>query len=93
MFFIRRTNLNVPPKQNVETTEQDADWSSALATYIRHNDQLMLESADKMLDVFENDLLLSASFGEFADAADLLRGQDAIPDPDAFLKDALKLPE
>ncbi len=79
--------------QSVETTDQDTDWSSALATYIRHNDQAMLEAADKMLELFESDLLLSTSFGEFADAADLLRGPAAIADPDTFLKDALRLPD
>ena len=46
-----------------------------------------------MLELFESDLLLSTSFGEFADAADLLRGPGAIADPDAFLKDALRLPD
>ena len=64
-----------------------------VANYIRNNDQVLLESADKMLDTFENDLLLSASFTEFCDAADLLWGPDSISDPDQFLKDALKLPE
>lgn len=79
--------------QNVEITDADTDWATSLATYIRHNDQTMLESADKMLDTYENDILLSTSFTEFVDAADLMRGADGISDPEAFLKDALKLPE
>ncbi|OTF72056.1 hypothetical protein BLA29_011434 [Euroglyphus maynei] len=69
----------------------DDDWSQSLINYIRHNDQSLMESADRMLESFENDILPSTSFTEYCDAADLLRGMNAITDPDEFLKDTLRL--
>lgn len=69
----------------------DDDWSQSLINYIRHNDQSLMESADRMLDTFENDILPSASFDEYCDAADLLRGMNAITNPEEFLTDTLRL--
>ena len=44
-------------------------WSASLATYIRNNDQVLLQQADKLLSTFENEYLPVQSFAEFCDVA------------------------
>uniref|UniRef100_A0A2R5LN58 Putative e3 ubiquitin-protein ligase ubr4 n=1 Tax=Ornithodoros turicata TaxID=34597 RepID=A0A2R5LN58_9ACAR len=65
----------------------DESWPTALAEYIRHNDQPMLELGDKLLRHFEEQLLPCQSFAEYCDVMGLL---SEIPDPDAFMQEALR---
>ena len=49
--------------------ESGGSWPVSLAEYIRHNDQIIIEQADKMLSTFEEELIPSESFDEFCDVA------------------------
>lgn len=44
-------------------------WSTSLADYIRHNDQALIESTDRLLQLYQEDLLTCQSFAEFCDVA------------------------
>lgn len=63
-------------------------WTLGLADYIRNNDQQLIESGDKMLRFYEQDLLPSSSFYEFCDVLQLLH---LIPNPDSFFEAAMRL--
>ena len=47
----------------------EGNWPSALAEYIRQNDQALLENAKKVLTTFEEELLPCESLVEFCDVA------------------------
>ena len=64
-------------------------WALSLAEYIRNNDQSLLESGEKLLCFYEQDLLPTQSFYEFCDVIQIL---DIIPEPHHFLENALKIP-
>ncbi|XP_013777424.1 E3 ubiquitin-protein ligase UBR4-like isoform X2 [Limulus polyphemus] len=64
------------------------EWAPAVAEYIRHNDQTLLEAGDKLLRTYEDELLLCQSFMEFCDVVGLL---SSIPDPDSFLQETLQM--
>ena len=59
-----------------------------MAEYIRNNDQPLMESADKLLNFYEEEVLPCTSFTEFCDVLSLLTD---IPDPDDFLQNSLRL--
>lgn len=63
------------------------DWPLTLAEYIRNNDQALIEQGDTLLRTYQEDLLTSASFGEFCDVCGLLA---EVNDPDAFLTATLE---
>ena len=44
-------------------------WPTSLAYYIRNNDQVLLQQADKVISAFEEELLPAESFVEFCDVA------------------------
>lgn len=54
--------------QTVEATENKS-WSVSLADYIRHNDEALLKSSEKMMVTFSEDFLPCTSFEEFCDVA------------------------
>ena len=56
--------------------------------YIRNNSRSLVDNGDKLLKLFEEDILVCESFDEFCDAAGLL---EDIPDPQAFLVRSLAL--
>ncbi|XP_063966800.1 E3 ubiquitin-protein ligase UBR4-like [Lytechinus pictus] len=62
-------------------------WPVNLASYIRNNDEVLLKAGDKLLHMYEEDLLPCESFAEFCDVDGLLVD---IPNPDQFLADTLK---
>jgi len=64
----------------------DGEWPFALSTYFRNNDEDILKGADKILKIFDEDLLPCESLNEMFDAAGLLGD---VPDPNAFIKDVL----
>lgn len=64
----------------------EGNWPSALAEYIRQNDQVLLENAKKVLTTFEEELLPCESLVEFCDVAGLL---EDIPQPDSFIQEVL----
>ncbi len=49
--------------------EPGGSWPAALAEYIRHNDQTLVEQSDAMLSAFEEELVPCESFDEFCDVA------------------------
>ena len=63
------------------------DWPLALAEFIRNNDQKLIENGDKLLSIYQDDLLSSASLMEFCDVMSML---DEITDPDTFLHETLE---
>lgn len=68
--------------------EEDETWSTVLADYIRHNDQQLLENAEKLLQFYEQDLLPCSTFNEFCDLVGLL---DEITDSEQFIVNALQM--
>ena len=65
-----------------------SEWSSALADWIRHNDDALLKSSSKLLTSFQEDLLPATSVDEIADVCGLL---DDIPSPASFLLEVLAM--
>jgi hypothetical protein len=65
-----------------------AEWASALADWIRHNDDSLLKSTSKLLTTFQEDLLPATSVDEIADVCGLL---DDIPSPASFLLEVLAM--
>jgi E3 ubiquitin-protein ligase UBR4 len=61
-------------------------WPVKLAEYIRHNDEANAKAAERIVGTLTDELLPCASFAEFCDAAGLLAD---VPEPDAFLTEAL----
>ncbi len=53
------------------TVESGGSWPASLAEYIRHNDQILIEQADKLLSTFEEEIMPCESFDEFCDVAGL----------------------
>ena len=53
--------------QNVAVGDIDADWPGTVAEYIRHNDEAVLRTTDKLLNAYQNDFLNCGSFDEFCD--------------------------
>ena len=47
--------------------DSDGVWAVMLADYIRANDTFLLESTDKLLAMFEEEVLPCESFHEFCD--------------------------
>lgn len=59
-----------------------------LHSYIRFNDQELLENAEKLLQYYEQDLLPCLTFDEFCDITGLL---SEITNPQQFLVDTLQM--
>ncbi|XP_041369615.1 E3 ubiquitin-protein ligase UBR4-like [Gigantopelta aegis] len=64
------------------TFSSGVSWSSALAEYIRHNDRPVLDSCEKILGLYQTEMLPCESFGEFLDMIGLL---SEISDPTEFI--------
>ncbi|CAG9835872.1 unnamed protein product [Diabrotica balteata] len=64
----------------------DEQWSTNLADYIRHNDEALMKSSEKLLADYTDEFLPCTSFSEFCDVAGLL---DIITTPDRYLSDLL----
>ena len=47
--------------------ESGGSWPSTLADYIRNSDQTLIEQADRLLSMFEQELLPCESFDEYCD--------------------------
>ncbi|XP_064650064.1 E3 ubiquitin-protein ligase UBR4-like isoform X3 [Lineus longissimus] len=62
----------------------DVCWSTALAEHIRNSDRSMLDAGDKLVNMYEDELLPCESFTEFCDIMGLL---EEIPNPDKFMRD------
>ncbi|RZF37948.1 hypothetical protein LSTR_LSTR005448 [Laodelphax striatellus] len=61
-------------------------WTTALADYIRHNDEALMKASEKLMSFYSSELLPSASFEEFCDVAELF---DDIPSPSTFISEVL----
>lgn len=69
-----------------DSHESSSEWTSALADWIRHNDDLVLKSMAKVLSTFQDDLVPATSVDEIVDVCGLM---DQIPDPTNFLTEIL----
>lgn len=47
----------------------DDQWTTALADYIRHNDEALMKASEKLMAFYSQELLPCASFEEFCDVA------------------------
>ncbi|XP_039287887.1 protein purity of essence [Nilaparvata lugens] len=63
-------------------------WTTALADYIRHNDEALMKASEKLMSFYSNELLPSTSFEEFCDVVELF---DEIPSPSTFISEVLNL--
>ncbi|KAL1517166.1 hypothetical protein ABEB36_000965 [Hypothenemus hampei] len=61
-------------------------WPTNLADYIRHNDEALIKSSEKLLNHYIDELLPCISFGEFCDVVGLL---DILENPDGYLESVL----
>ena len=59
-----------------------SEWSTALAEWIRHNDESLLKSSSRVLSTFQDDLLPATSVDEIVDVCGLMQ---EIPSPASFL--------
>jgi len=84
LFFHLVDRLNNLCKSHIKKEE---DWPQAMSTFLRNNDDTVLKEADKILKVFEEEILPCESFGEFCDVQELLT---EIPHPDVFLKELVQ---
>lgn len=50
-----------------KVTIKDEDWTRSLADYIRNNDKILLESCDKLLAAYQDEMLPCETLAEFAD--------------------------
>ena len=76
--------------QNINSGDEwGLDWPLALAEYIRNNDQPLLESGNKLLHFYEEELIPSQSFAEICDVLDLFSD---IPEPNTFMENSVKIP-
>lgn len=64
----------------------DSEWPTALADWIRHNDDGLLKSSAKVLSTFQEDLLPATSVEEIIDVCGLMSD---IPSPASFLIEIL----
>lgn len=64
----------------------DAEWPTALADWIRHNDDVLLKASAKVLSTFQDDLLPATSVEEIIDVCGLVGD---IPSPASFLIEIL----
>merc|ERR1719412_923662 len=67
-------------------THDSAEWSTALAEWIRHNDETLLKSSSRVLSTFQDDLLPATSVDEIVDVCGLMQ---EIPSPASFLLEIL----
>ncbi|XP_074029001.1 E3 ubiquitin-protein ligase-like protein poe [Leptinotarsa decemlineata] len=64
----------------------DDQWPNNLADYIRHNDEALMKSSEKLLGIYTEELLPCTSFPEFCDVAGLL---DDVVSPETYISDLL----
>ncbi|CAH1119052.1 unnamed protein product [Phaedon cochleariae] len=64
----------------------DEQWPNNLADYIRHNDEALLKSSEKLLTCYTDDLLPCTSFVEFCDVTGVL---DIFRNPETYISDLL----
>ncbi|XP_021371189.1 E3 ubiquitin-protein ligase UBR4-like [Mizuhopecten yessoensis] len=69
------------------TVTPDGVWSNLAADYIRNNDRLLVESCDRVMTAYEEEMLPCESFAEFVDVIGLL---EDMPEPDGFLSSLLQ---
>ena len=65
-----------------------SEWSTALAEWIRHNDETLVKSTSRVLSIFQEDLLPATSVDEIVDVCGLMQ---EIPSPASFLLEILTL--
>lgn len=70
-----------------KVNQKEEDWTRCLADHIRHNDRPMLEGCDRLLSIYEEEMLPCESFTEYCDVIGML---EEIPEPDKFLSDLLE---
>lgn len=51
----------------LQKTSSEGEWSTSVAEFIRHNDQVLVEASSKLLSTYQEELLPIASFEEFCD--------------------------
>uniref|UniRef100_A0A0K8SV35 E3 ubiquitin-protein ligase UBR4 n=4 Tax=Lygus hesperus TaxID=30085 RepID=A0A0K8SV35_LYGHE len=71
-------------KKVVVTSEEQ--WASSLADYIRHNDEALVKSSDRLMSIYNDELLPCASLDEFFDVLGLL---GEVTDPAGFITETL----
>ncbi len=49
------------------TVDPSGSWPVTVAEYIRHNDQILIEHAERILSTFEEELSPCESFEEYCD--------------------------
>ena len=66
----------------------DTEWPTALAEWIRNNDDGIMKASGRVLSSFQNDLFPATSVDEIVDVCGLLGD---IPSPASFLLEVLSL--
>ncbi|ESP04879.1 hypothetical protein LOTGIDRAFT_205969 [Lottia gigantea] len=61
------------------TVGGDGTWSNSLADYIRFNDKIVLETCDRILAIYQEEILPCESIAEFFDVMGLL---EDVPNPE-----------
>ncbi|XP_075228020.1 E3 ubiquitin-protein ligase-like protein poe isoform X3 [Lycorma delicatula] len=66
----------------------DDHWTTALADYIRHNDEALMKASEKLMAFYSQELLPCTSFEEFCDVTDLL---EDVENPSLYIEDVLNI--
>ena len=69
-----------------KVTNDASEWSTSLAEWVRHNDDVLLKSTSRVLLTFQEDLLPATSVDEIVDVCGLM---EEIPSPASFLIEIL----
>ncbi|XP_047134256.1 E3 ubiquitin-protein ligase UBR4 isoform X2 [Hydra vulgaris] len=84
VFFSLIDRLHNLCKSKISITD---DWSQAMSSYLRNNDEQILKECDNIIKFYEEDILLCESFAEYCDVAGLL--SEMVVPPDQFIRDLL----
>lgn len=71
--------------KKVPFTSED-HWPTSLADYIRHNDEALMKSSERLMAIYNDELLPCASFEEFCDVVGLL---GEIQSPATYISETL----
>lgn len=88
LFFALIDQIYVQMFNNVSVGSNASEWSTLLADWIRHNDDVLLKSSSRVLSTFQDDLLPATSVDEIVDVCGLI---DDIPSPASFLLEVLAM--
>ncbi len=88
LFFAIVDQIYAQTFSAVPSPEKESDWPTALAEWIRKNDDALMKASGRVLAAFQSDLFPATSVDEIVDVCGLL---EDIPSPASFLLEVLAM--